>query len=111
MPDSPTDRLLGETLVRAIDAYFDARSRLVSALVAGDEAAAQAANQDSRAALGTWLALLVERLDSRNAAVLVDVIRRVENLEALMGVDRRADGAAQAALDAQDHGHDEPGRP
>ena len=87
MPDRET-RLLGETLVHAIDAYFDARTRLIRALAAGDELAAQEANLESKAALSTWLALLVERLDSRNAGMLADVLMRLENLEALMGVTR-----------------------
>lgn len=83
---TPAGRLLGEPIVRAIDAYFSSRERLITALIRGDEAAAQQANRESREALGTWLALLVERLDSRNAQMLVDVLKRLENLEALMGV-------------------------
>lgn len=79
-------RLLGESLVQAIDGYFDARTRLIRALVDGDADAALIANEESRAALSNWLALLVERLDSRNAQMLVDVLHRLENLEGLMGV-------------------------
>jgi hypothetical protein len=90
-------RLLGETLVQAIDAFFDAWRRENAALLANDPAAAQAAIDDCRAALGTWLALLVERLDSRNAQVLVELHKRVESLESLMRVG--------------DHGHDDTGRP
>jgi hypothetical protein len=84
-------RLLGESLVQAIDAYFDAWTRLNAAVVAGDIAAAEAALDDCRAALGTWLALLVERLDSRNAQMLLELHRRVDNIG--------------------DHGHDDTGRP
>lgn len=75
---------LGIPLVQAIDAYFDARARLIHALVQGDEAAAQDANRESREALGTWLALVVERLDSRNAQTLVSMFRRVEHIEAVL---------------------------
>ena len=89
MPELPThpaaSRLLGETLVQAIDAYFQARARLIRALIAHSEADAHAANRESREALSTWLALLVERLDSRNAALLVDMLKRVEALEAEQG--------------------------
>lgn len=85
MPERIT-RLLGDALVEAIDGYFDARTRLIAAIVARDEAAAQQANADSREALSTWLALLVERLDGRNAAMLVDAIKRIEALETLMGL-------------------------
>lgn len=85
-PHPAAGRLLGETLVQAIDGYFEARARLIRALAAGDEPAAQTANAESRQALGTWLALLVERLDSRSASLLVDVLRRLENLEALLDV-------------------------
>jgi hypothetical protein len=79
-------RALGEPLVQAIDLYFESRTRLIAALAQGDEAGAQAANQENREALATWLALLVERLDSRNAGMLVDVLKRLENLETLMRV-------------------------
>lgn len=96
-------RLLGDTLVQAIDAYFDAWRRQNAALLANDPAAVEAAIDDCRAAMGTWLALLVERLDSRNAQVLVELHKRLEgdetrihNLEGLMG---------------EDHGHDETGQP
>lgn len=84
-------RLLGESLVQAIDAYFDAWKRQNAALLASDPAATEAAIEDCRAALGTWLALLVERLDSRNAQVLVELHKRVDSIE--------------------DHGHDDTGRP
>lgn len=93
-------QLLGDPLVHAIDAYFTARRRLITALIHGDEEGAQQANDDSRRALSDWLALLVERLDSRNAAMLVELYKHVEqlladharlslrvaNLEGLMGL-------------------------
>lgn len=75
---------LGSPLVQAIDAYFEARSRLIHALMQGDEAAAQDANRESREALGNWLALVVERLDSRNAQMLVHVFRRIDQIEAVL---------------------------
>jgi hypothetical protein len=92
MSEEPLARLLGEPLVRALDAYFNSRERLIAALIAGDEAAAKAANRESRAGLSMWLALIVERLDSRTASMLVDVLTRLENLEALMRIEpARAD--------------------
>jgi hypothetical protein len=96
-------QLLGDSLVQAIDAFFDAWTRMNVALLEGNTAAATEAVADCRAALGTWLALLVERLDSRNASMLLDLHKRVDseetriqNLEGLLG---------------EDHGHDDMGRP
>ena len=87
MPDTSTGRLLGNTLVQAIDAYFQARERLIRALIAGDEVTALAANTESFEALKTWMALLVNRLDERSAQQLVELWKHVHNLEALMRVD------------------------
>jgi hypothetical protein len=83
MTDEQRAGILGAPLVQAIDAYFDARERYILAMQAGDYDAARAAERDSKAALSNWMSLLVNRVDSRTSKLLVDVLQRVENIEAL----------------------------
>jgi hypothetical protein len=88
MTEEQRATILGVPLVQAIDAYFTARQRFIVALLQMDQDAMRAAEADSKLALSNWLALVVERVDSRSAALLVDALKRIENLEALLGVDR-----------------------
>jgi hypothetical protein len=91
MTDEQRAGILGAPLVQAIDAYFDARERYILAMQAGDYEAAHAAERESKTALANWMALLVNRVDSRTSGMLVDVLKRIENLEALMGVAPKRD--------------------
>lgn len=90
------ERLLGEPIVRAIDAFFGADARLIAALVARDELAAQTANAERRQYLSDWLSLLVERLDGRAAEQLVNLHEDVDELA------KRLDAAGLVGIDLQD---------
>lgn len=94
-------RMLGDTLVKAIDGFFAAVGRLAAALIRSDAAGVDAAIAECREALGLWLALLVERLDGRNAAQLVQLHERVDAIERRLS----------PARDSYDGGHDEMGLP
>ncbi len=90
LPDHIAD-LLSSPVVEAIDSYFRAHYRAALATVRGDPAGIAATLDTERQGLSAYLALVVERLDSRNAHVLVEAYKqldalneRVRNLEALM---------------------------
>jgi len=76
-------RVLGDDIVRTVDAFWAAAERLALLVAAaGSEPQIRAAVREAREALGLWLALLVERLDGRNATTLVALHQRVDALEA-----------------------------
>jgi hypothetical protein len=86
LPDHVRE-LLSSPVVTALDAYFRARYRAAIAVMRLDEAGIAAALIEEREHLAQYLALVIERLDSRAASMLVDVLTRVENLEALMRIE------------------------
>lgn len=83
-----SDRLaeiLGNNLVRAIDLVFDLLTEFGVSVAGADIERVRPLSHQLKEALSTWLALLVERLDSRNAQQLVDMHRRIKELEAKIG--------------------------
>lgn len=73
--------LLGSPVVTSLDAYFAARQRFALAIIAGDRAAALTALEAEREQFANYLALIVERLDSRAAHFLADMYRHLDLAE------------------------------
>ena len=73
--------LLGSPVVTSLDAYFAARRRFALAIIAGDRDAALAALEAEREQFASYLALIVERLDSRAAHFLADMYKHLDQAE------------------------------